>query len=83
MVSKLTFPTTQNQVLSKVNEIIDDKQDNLVSGNNIKTINGNSLLGSGDITISGGGVWGNITGNITSQTDLQTALNNIDCGTMS
>jgi hypothetical protein len=29
-------------------------QANLVSGTNIKTINGNSLLGSGDITISGG-----------------------------
>ena len=55
MVSKLTFPTTQNQVLSKVNEIIDGKQDNLVSGTNIKTVNGNSLLGAGDITISGGG----------------------------
>ena len=30
------------------------KQDILVSGTNIKTINGQSLLGSGDITISGG-----------------------------
>ena len=30
------------------------KQDTLVSGTNIKTINGNSLLGSGDITIEGG-----------------------------
>lgn len=30
-------------------------QPQLVSGTNIKTINGNSLLGSGDITISGGG----------------------------
>lgn len=33
----------------------DAKQDALVSGTNIKTINGNSLLGSGDITISGTG----------------------------
>jgi hypothetical protein len=31
------------------------KQDTLVSGTSIKTINGNSLLGSGDLTISGGG----------------------------
>ena len=30
------------------------KQDKLVSGTNIKTINGTSLLGSGDITIEGG-----------------------------
>ena len=32
------------------------KQDTLVSGTNIKTINGTSLLGSGDITIEGGNV---------------------------
>ena len=31
------------------------KQATLVSATNIKTINGNSLLGSGNITISGGG----------------------------
>lgn len=34
---------------------ISGKQDTLVSGTNIKTINGNSILGSGDLTISGGG----------------------------
>ena len=32
-----------------------DKQDKLVSGTNIKTINNQSLLGSGNITIQGGG----------------------------
>jgi len=32
-----------------------NKQAALVSGTNIKTINGNTLLGSGDLTISGGG----------------------------
>ena len=35
---------------------LDTKQDNLVSGTNIKTVNGNSILGSGDIdfkTLSG------------------------------
>ena len=31
------------------------KQATLVSGTNIKTVNGNSLLGSGDVVISGGG----------------------------
>ena len=31
-----------------------NKQDKLTSGTNIKTINGNSLLGSGNITIEGG-----------------------------
>ena len=36
---------------------LNGKQDALVSGTNIKTVNGNSLLGSGDITISG---WGSV-----------------------
>lgn len=35
-------------------DLADGKQDALISGTNIKTINGNSILGSGDITISGG-----------------------------
>lgn len=34
---------------------ISGKQDKLVSGTNIKTINGTSILGSGNIVISGGG----------------------------
>jgi hypothetical protein len=33
---------------------LSDKQDTLVSGVNIKTINGNSVLGSGDLVITGG-----------------------------
>ena len=32
--------------------VLDAKQDSLVSGTNIKTINGESILGSGDIAIS-------------------------------
>jgi hypothetical protein len=36
-------------------DLANGKQDKLVSGTNIKTINGTSLLGSGDIVISGGG----------------------------
>lgn len=35
--------------------LLDAKQDTLVSGTNIKTVNGNSLLGSGNIEITGGG----------------------------
>lgn len=34
---------------------LDGKQPTLVSGTNIKTINGESILGSGDLTVSGGG----------------------------
>lgn len=50
------------------------KQDTLVSGTNIKTINSNSILGSGNISISSAVAWGGITGTLSSQTDLQTAL---------
>ena len=34
---------------------LNSKQETLISGTNIKTINGNSILGSGDITITGSG----------------------------
>ena len=34
---------------------VKSKQDVLVSGTNIKTINGTSILGSGNISIAGGG----------------------------
>lgn len=37
-----------------VAEAVSDKQDSLVSGTNIKTINNQSILGSGNITIEGG-----------------------------
>lgn len=50
------------------------KQDTLVSGTNIKTINGTSVLGSGDLTVSSSATWGSITGTLSSQTDLSTAL---------
>ena len=45
------------ETYSKVetNSLVATKQDNLVSGTNIKTINGESVLGSGDITIKAGG----------------------------
>ncbi len=33
------------------------------------------MLGSGDVTVTGGVAWGNVTGTLGSQTDLQNALN--------
>lgn len=39
-----------DQRLAKVSQLETSKQDALVSGSNIKTINGESVLGSGDIT---------------------------------
>ena len=47
--------TSTNPVQNKVITVgLTSKQDTLVSGTSIKTINGESILGSGDITISGG-----------------------------
>ena len=37
---------------TSIDDIADTKQDTLVSGTNIKTINGNSILGSGNVSIS-------------------------------
>ena len=45
---------SNKSLVDALNEAITKKQDTLVSGTNIKTINGKSILGSGDITISGG-----------------------------
>ena len=43
---------TDNETLSgKLTEINNTKQENLVSGTNIKTINNTSILGSGDISV--------------------------------
>ena len=38
-----------------LNDLLEEKQDLLTSGTNIKTINNESLLGSGNISIQGGG----------------------------
>jgi hypothetical protein len=44
---------------SDLQSALDSKQDDLISGTNIKSINGNSLLGSGDLVVGGSsGVWG-------------------------
>lgn len=66
-------------VATQVNSAVAGKQDTLVSGTNIKTINGQSILGSGDLPISGGGGGGTGSGsqiasisssNATTQTNI-------------
>lgn len=42
-----------SHVITKLKAIIASKQDALVSGTNIKTVNGDSILGSGDLTVGG------------------------------
>lgn len=48
-----TYTTDKTNFATKTE--LNEKQNALISGENIKTINGNSILGSGDITITGGG----------------------------
>lgn len=54
LIKASDFNEVEDQiVLNETN--IEAKQDALVSGENIKTVNGKSLLGSGNIEIEGGG----------------------------
>ena len=66
---ELVYPRTHISAVvltsdSTLEDIVEVKQDKLVSGTNIKTINGESILGSGDITIEGGS--GSLTETVTS-----------------
>ena len=60
-----------SELQGQVQQLQDGKQDILVSGTNIKTINGKSILGSGNIVVSGEG------GTVTDEA-LQALNNNID-----
>jgi len=49
----ISFSGDYNDLTNKPN--LDTKQNTLVSGSNIKTINNSSILGSGDLTVEGVG----------------------------
>ena len=74
-------PTDKQQIESAIQQNTDDiivlqnnKQDVLISGENIKTINNESILGSGNIEIGGGG------GGTSNYTDLSNKpkINNVE-----
>ena len=63
---RLSIPTDTSDLTNNAHFVTEDyhdstKQNTLVSGQNIKTINNQSILGSGNITISGGGGGGSGT----------------------
>lgn len=68
----ITFlPSPHSHPISDVTNLqtsLDAKQAALVSGTNIKTVNGTSLLGSGNVSISGGGGLTLVELSTTSQT---------------
>ena len=64
-----------NTVQGEINELEESKQDKLVSGTNIKTINNESILGEGNITIDGSTeiFWGEY--GVTTYDEITQALN--------
>lgn len=54
-MGKFLDETGLSTLVTNIKTALGKKQDKLTSGTNIKTVNGQSLLGSGDIAISGGG----------------------------
>lgn len=65
-------------VIQAIGVAIKGKQATLVSGTNIKTINNQSLLGSGDLIISGGGSTTQIARMASTQASTVTTLANIN-----
>ena len=59
--------------IAGLQSVLDSKQSTLISGTNVKTINGSSILGSGNLSVTGS--WGAIGGTLSNQTDLNNALN--------
>lgn len=68
--------------LGQLQSLLEKYQVLLVSGTNIKTINGEDILGEGDLAITASAVWGAITGTLSDQTDLQAALDAKGSGTV-
>ena len=76
---KTEIPTKTSDLTNDSNYITPSyhdatKQDVLVSGTNIKTINNQAILGSGNIEVEASAVWGSITGELHNQQDLHNAL---------
>lgn len=77
----LTQYWTSAQTQSAITSAVSTKQDTLVSGTNIKTINNESILGSGNIDIQGGSdinvvqTTGTSTTDVMSQNAVTTKLN--------
>ena len=66
LLDKPTIPTKTSEL---------DNDSGFLTEQTLKTINGESIVGEGNIEIGGGSSqWGSITGNISNQTDLQSEL---------
>jgi len=69
LASEALLASVQSSLQSSFNQGLEAKQNTLVSGSNIKTVNGQSVLGSGNLVITGdGGVLD--TSTFATKTDL-------------
>lgn len=66
-----------NSVNNDIKKLENEKQEKLISGVNVKTINGYSILGQGDIPISGGGSGGQ-SGNYVSYDEFNNFKNDVN-----
>ena len=80
--NELTNKPDLSQYATK--EEVNSKQDTLISGENIKTINNQSILGSGNIEIQGGGSGSSYTAgkNIEIADDVISTTNDLDVATI-
>lgn len=65
-------------VASALNDLNTNKQDTLISGTNIKTINNQSLLGEGNISISGGSGGGGDENNVIESISVNSVAQTVD-----
>ena len=84
--SEINLKADKTEIPTKTSDLTNDsgyitneyhdatKQDILVSGTNIKTINNQDILGSGNIEVESSAVWGSITGDLHNQQDLHNEL---------
>ena len=84
--SEINLKADKTEIPTKTSDLTNDsnyitasyhdasKQDVLVSGTNIKTINNQDILGSGNIEVESSAVWGSITGELHNQQDLHNEL---------
>lgn len=84
--NNLNLKADKTEIPTKTSELTNDsgyitneyhdatKQDVLISGVNIKTINNQDVLGEGNIEITASAIWGGITGNLHNQQDLHEEL---------
>lgn len=68
-----------SEEITRLTSLINNKQDELVSGTNIKTVNGQSILGNGDITIESGDSYpaGGTVGQVLTKTESSVAWQDI------